>query len=277
MSSRIFWLSTVLALAASSATATTSAPGYVRPVAARVLISADFDADLAAFEVEMDAWKDLLDDTEDRAEKRALRKNHPAEAFTESMRAHFAAGEVRAADWCLENLKDLGLKRKDREVLRLELYDALIEASAPEIRERTLERMLKDSSLARALNFAGLEERVMRFNAHETDSNQRGRAIYLLSAKFARSRDEAESVRAVKMLQDLLAAPSGADSPASATPVATLSSKTRKEAEKLLFAVEHLEVGKIAPDFTGKTIDGEAVSLADTRGDVTVLSFFGFW
>ena len=33
----------------------------------------------------------------------------------------------------------------------------------------------------------------------------------------------------------------------------------------------------VPPDFTGKTIEGEVISLYANRGKVTVIDFWGFW
>ena len=44
-----------------------------------------------------------------------------------------------------------------------------------------------------------------------------------------------------------------------------------------LFLIEHLQVGMVAPDFEGQTVDGKRIRLSDTRGKVTVIDFFGFW
>ncbi|MEL6713730.1 MAG: hypothetical protein AAFP86_08145, partial [Planctomycetota bacterium] len=38
-----------------------------------------------------------------------------------------------------------------------------------------------------------------------------------------------------------------------------------------------LEVGKLAPDFAGRTIDGKELALSDYRGQVVLIDFFGFW
>jgi len=40
---------------------------------------------------------------------------------------------------------------------------------------------------------------------------------------------------------------------------------------------EALIVGKPAPDFAGKTIDGYEFRLSDYRGKVVLLDFYGFW
>ncbi len=44
-----------------------------------------------------------------------------------------------------------------------------------------------------------------------------------------------------------------------------------------LFALRHLQVGKVAPEIEGKDIDGKAFKLSDFRGKVVVLTFSGNW
>ncbi len=45
----------------------------------------------------------------------------------------------------------------------------------------------------------------------------------------------------------------------------------------LLFALEHLSVGKKAPEIVGTDIDGKTFKLSDSRGKVVVLDFFADW
>ncbi|HEY4415690.1 MAG TPA: TlpA disulfide reductase family protein [Verrucomicrobiae bacterium] len=44
-----------------------------------------------------------------------------------------------------------------------------------------------------------------------------------------------------------------------------------------LFELEHLTVGKAAPELEGETIDGKKLRLSDYRGKVVVLSFWASW
>ncbi len=48
-------------------------------------------------------------------------------------------------------------------------------------------------------------------------------------------------------------------------------------AAKMLFAIEHLSVGKKAPEITGTDADGKTLKLSDFRGKVVVLDFFADW
>ena len=48
-------------------------------------------------------------------------------------------------------------------------------------------------------------------------------------------------------------------------------------AEKALFAIRHLSVGKVAPQIDGEDIHGKSFKLSDYRGKVIMLSFWGHW
>jgi hypothetical protein len=51
----------------------------------------------------------------------------------------------------------------------------------------------------------------------------------------------------------------------------------RKQAEDALFLLNHLSVGKVAPDIEGQDLDGKKFKLSDYRGKVVVLDFWAFW
>jgi hypothetical protein len=48
-------------------------------------------------------------------------------------------------------------------------------------------------------------------------------------------------------------------------------------AEKALFRIRHLSIGRVAPEIEGEDIFGERFKLSDYRGKVVVLSFWGHW
>jgi hypothetical protein len=51
----------------------------------------------------------------------------------------------------------------------------------------------------------------------------------------------------------------------------------RKQAEDALFLLNHLSVGKVAPDIEGQDLDGKKFKLSDYRGKVVVIDFWAFW
>ena len=48
-------------------------------------------------------------------------------------------------------------------------------------------------------------------------------------------------------------------------------------ADRALFEIENLTVGKIAPDIEGEDLDGEPFKLSDYRGKIVMLDFWGDW
>jgi hypothetical protein len=53
--------------------------------------------------------------------------------------------------------------------------------------------------------------------------------------------------------------------------------KAGEKAKRFLFEINNLQLGMQAPDFVGKDIDGRETRLSQYRGQVVMLSFFGFW
>lgn len=50
-----------------------------------------------------------------------------------------------------------------------------------------------------------------------------------------------------------------------------------ERAESALFELEHLSIGKVAPDIEGEDFDGESFKLSDYRGKIVMLDFWGDW
>lgn len=50
-----------------------------------------------------------------------------------------------------------------------------------------------------------------------------------------------------------------------------------EDAKNELFGLQHLGIGKVAPEITGEDVDGKKFSLSDYRGKVVVLDFWGDW
>ena len=59
--------------------------------------------------------------------------------------------------------------------------------------------------------------------------------------------------------------------------VETADSTLGKIAEKSLFAIRHLSVGRVAPEIKGEDVHGQTLKLSDYRGKVVMLTFWGHW
>jgi len=53
--------------------------------------------------------------------------------------------------------------------------------------------------------------------------------------------------------------------------------RTKQRAKGLLFELQNLQIGMVAPDITGKDLDGVEFKLSDYRGKVIMLDFWGDW
>jgi RNA polymerase sigma factor (sigma-70 family) len=138
---------------------------------------------------------------------------------------------------------------------------------------------------------------------HSPDRIVRGRAAYLLARGLA---EKSEAARLLRVLPELLDDPALADRrprlkrwqginpdqtarraeewyarvrdsytdvPASDGQKETLG----ESAERGLFALRKLAIGKVAPDIEGEDLDGKRFHLRDYRGKVVVLLFCGHW
>ena len=55
------------------------------------------------------------------------------------------------------------------------------------------------------------------------------------------------------------------------------SPEVAARAESMLFRINHLQVGKPAPDLAGKAVDGTPIKLSDFKGRVVAIVFWGTW
>lgn len=59
--------------------------------------------------------------------------------------------------------------------------------------------------------------------------------------------------------------------------VPTSDGKLGEIAEKALFRIRHLSIGRVAPEIVGDDVFGKTFKLSEHRGKVVVLSFWGHW
>ena len=214
----------------------------------------------AEYAAAYDAWKERLSTTEDRTERRKLRKAHPASVFAERYVALADAGEGRALLWQLEHLRHIGVPVREREAGRQRLYERLFT-------EHTTMGWFGDAltqawgdrkRLGDALP-GWLETTVQASEYPEVQAQAR----YYLAYEDARAEDEEARKRGFTALDALVA-----DLP---------DTEWADRAAADLFQLRDRAVGAVALDFEGKTVDGETFRLSDFQGKVVLLDFWGFW
>jgi hypothetical protein len=113
--------------------------------------------------------------------------------------------------------------------------------------------------------FAGLMEKISQENPHPP---ARAAGAYALGCILRDSDDRAKQARAEEVFASIMAR--HAD-------VAMGDFSFRKAADDALFKMQHLRVGKSAPEIEAEDAEGKKFKLSDHRGKAVVVSFFGFW
>jgi peroxiredoxin len=222
----------------------------------------EFATLLAEYQAAEAAWQAELDALEDVSEKSALRRKHPARAFSARFEAAANAGEGRALLWTLEHLRDSGLRTKEIAEAKPGLYERLVEGHA---QAAWFADVLEP--LSRDARHVGGAERLrawyVRIIEAPAQPAVRAQALDLLASSLSRSDDAGEQALGLEWYLRL-AREHG-------------DTEWGRAAERAHYVELHLAVGCEAPAFTGTQVDGATFRLADTRGKVTLVAFYGLW
>lgn len=226
--------------------------------------AADLERLLAEFEAAVDAWKEALRTADSAAERRELRDADPVLAFYPRFEELARAGTDGAWPWLVEHSDDLGGSSRVRAERKLALLDTiLVPGRDPEAATRSAVSAFADSRFVRRVERADLDRlRERALTLVETD-DARARIRLHHALALAGASDEDAVQRSIGLLREILEE--------------TPDVEGAEAAREKLYRLENLRVGCLAPLFEGTTVDGEPVHLADHRGEVVVLSFFGFW
>src|SRR5205814_8525950 len=104
-----------------------------------------------------------------------------------------------------------------------------------------------------------------------SESRVRASAMYALSTTRLREREITAERRAEAraMLEKIVAEYKGAKS--------SRGSDYSELADAALFEMDHLQIGKVAPDSESTEENGQKFKLSDYRGKVVVVDFWGHW
>lgn len=147
-----------------------------------------------------------------------------------------------------------------------EIFDAAVAAVFENFSDS--ERLAELASVAQMGTPAGNEllDKILEVSPHDL---VKGRVTYMLANMLSRSEDEESEKRCIELLETIQAKYADVDAGRGKT-LGTL-------AERLLFALQNLKVGKTAPDIVAKDLDEVEFKLSDYRGKVVVLDFWGDW
>ncbi len=209
------------------------------------------------------AWRAKIDAAASDSERdRIYAQENPAPTFIEPFRelAFEAAGTESAAGawtWVWRLALELGRPEEANEALEVLVHDHL---SSPVLAEVADQLRYQRDGAARA----GAVSALRTIREGSPLAPVKAAAQFSLSAQLLGSADETEKAEARELLLELR------DRLAEAGP-------WKERAARVLFELERLQVGMIAPDFEAVDQDGVKWKLSDYRGKVVILDFWGIW
>lgn len=220
-----------------------------------------FDALNARYTASVDEWQLEYDAAEDISARRALRDRHPAMQFWAPFE-ELSRIDGRAALWQIEFAGRAGFPgRKGREVKAAAYARAMAIEGA--LDEPWMVELL--TGLPKNRRAVGDEAFVAYLERAATDTTlpqTRAVALFVHGEWLVRSKADGDRERGLALLRKAAEIP---------------DTEAGDAAGDLLYELENLAIGAIAPDFVSATADGGEFRLSDQRGKIVVLDFFGFW
>lgn len=248
----------------------------------------EYDKLLKEFLEAQDTWYEQLQKAEDALEDKDAPLDmsklppRPTEKFLERFQRYAKkhAGKpeaIVALVWIMGAGANVSPDEPQEESLAKAALDRLIEdhAAQPEVKDVLPD--LRWASYSWAFHIAG-KDRLVAFYEKVIEKNKNkdaaagatfNLAFTLHQASQRRDEDlddkarETDKTRAAQLFREL----------ARQFP----DTEPAKEAEGYVFELERLQIGMVAPDFVGKDADGKQIKLSQFRGQVVVLTFWGFW
>jgi hypothetical protein len=238
-----------------------TAPSSQLSATYEVAASSEYEALLVEFEAAEQQHIEALKQVEDRKQRAALRKQHPAFEFYPRFAELAAAGEGEAYLWLIPNARYCGAsKAAEREL------------QASQVREL----------FARHCKAPWFEEAVPLANKARKALGEQEHAALLLSVTECSELPEVQAAAGFALAQLLSRSKeSGRQAEGLAWyeqvftrwPDTRYGAMARPEFNRARF----LRVGGEPLEFSAKTVEGEEFKLSDFRGKVVVLDFWGFW
>lgn len=225
---------------------------------AQLLLRAYAEAQREMF-ARSDAARDKGEDFNEMAED-------PTSRYRPLLRALADRGDVDALLWCLQRTPQVRAEQSGEADDRAAARTAFRKDLAV-LLERAKDRQLV-SAASTALGHGGetlSAAEVERYceAAIAKDSAAAGSIVAIMAERALHEPDEASQAKATALFERALALEQ--------------DDARKKRLTGKLFALNNLRVGMKAPALSGTDFEGKAVSLADYKGRVTFLEFWGFW
>ncbi|MEL6429896.1 MAG: hypothetical protein AAFU73_11985 [Planctomycetota bacterium] len=249
---------TAVALCAGALGAWTPSAGAALPEPVRATNAAadTFDSVLAEYDKAVATHAKAMEEA-DRETRRALRKNKPINDFWPRFSELASANDGRSLLWLAQNVRQYrAIKSSQRKAALAPIIGALVEhhSGAKWFEDVFGVLQLHRSTLGLEATRGYLDAAIAKVES----PNVKAAGLFTGYQIFLK-----EDPKTSKAYGDALAA---------AAPGGYWGTRYRSTKGAV-----SLEVGKLAPDFAGRTIDGKELALSDYRGQVVLIDFFGFW
>ena len=219
---------------------------------------------IASYQETQSAFYKMLGGIEDEALlRRKLETENPLPAFVDRFRelAFESAGSesgVTAWVWVANLSMENNRSEEAAEALAVLVEDHL---DSPQLENVATNLRYRGSMLAPGVARATLQK--IRSGSPLTDVQ--ATATFSLASLLMDSAAEADKAQCRELFVELT------------TKYADAPGGWAERAKGMLFELENLQVGMLAPDFSAVDQDGVAWKLSDYRGKVVIVDFWGFW
>jgi hypothetical protein len=250
---------------ATPATPAIPATPLIRPgqAAAQEAAQGPFDALKKEYEDAYAKWVEQIYAQEDVEPEKRVYSKSPASEFFARFHKLAQTKDLQATAWVLSNSGDSPLPAEETKKIKMQCLQELARHPQDSDCIRSLSQALMyDWNPKTAIKWQVADELVATILPKVKNREDQARLIYARSSVHQRRGEDGSKVRfaALKTLQKDYAD----------TPIG-------KRAAGIIFDMNNLQIGMTPPGFTGADVDDNMIQLADYRGKVTFLVFWGFW
>lgn len=229
------------------------------PAAEQKPVEGEFEALKASYDAAYQAWVAKIMAMSDEERKKGY-PDPPAQEWFPKFKKLADGGDIGALAWVLDNYYYSGLGTQEQNKLKRSIMKQLAShADHPAAADALAGALMYDWEVPPAEAIKMLENIIAKSKDHAA----LGHAHFSLAQVLMREGSEASAKRAIQVLE--IVSEKYADT------------FYGRFAKGLIFEAQNLQVGMVAPNFSGMDVHGKPIALADYRGKVTFLIFWGFW
>lgn len=237
-------------------------PAAAAKAAEAARLKADFDRYAAELRTAVAGFQAEIAGLQQRGVAREKWPPHPNVVHYPRFEELAYQDQPDALRWCLTALGQIGVDARTVAEKKAEIYARLVVVHADLPWMSDVARWIQSDGTDAGIGFVRADE-LLQILAESSQKATRAAALAARSALLSARTDPASRAEHARLVREL--AEKHADTPAGAA------------AKGELFKAEFLVPGKTPPDVVAVDTDGKPLRLADYRGKVLVLEFWGFW